>query len=221
MDIAFLELAHRCAPGIEIPLPTLAAVVSVESGFAPLSIRVDGRQIEPVPKTKGEAVAVAVGLMDEGKSVALGLGGLSSEKLSRAGLSIVDAFDACRNLAGLAALLDSEFAGARRTGLANAAAERVAVLKYGGKSLSTVGTGYDIRITEARSKLGTDLSTIVVLEVDPPPAPIARREVQPTEPPALPSTAAVPPKAVPAWDVFGGAGTRSSVLVFTQQEKLK
>ena len=63
MDIAFLELAHRCAPGIEISLPTLAAIISVESGFAPLSIRIDGRRIEPTPKSKGEAVAVAVGFM--------------------------------------------------------------------------------------------------------------------------------------------------------------
>ena len=134
MDIAFLELAHRCAPGIEISLPTLAAVISVESGFAPLSIRVDGRRIEPTPKSKGEAVAVAVGLMDEGKTVALGLGGMESSKLSRAGLSIVDAFDACRNVAGLAQLLDRDFVAARMAGHADAAAERVALLKYDGKS---------------------------------------------------------------------------------------
>ena len=65
MDIAFLELAHRCAPGIEISLPTLAAIISVESGFAPLSIRIDGRRIEPTPKSKGEAVAVAVGFIHD------------------------------------------------------------------------------------------------------------------------------------------------------------
>lgn len=221
MDIAFLELAHRCAPSIEISLPTLAAVISVESGFAPLSIRVDGRRIEPMPKTMGEAVAVAVGLMDEGKSVALGLGGIDSSKLSRAGLSIIDAFDACRNVTGLAALLDRDFSAARKAGHTDTAAERVALLKYSGKPSPTSGAGYDVRIAEARSKIGSDLSRLVVHDGDPSRTSIARHESPSTEPAALPAPAPAAPKAAPAWDVFGGAGTRASVLVFTQQEKRK
>jgi type IV secretion system protein VirB1 len=221
MDIAFLELAHRCAPGIEISLPTLAAVISVESGFAPLSIRVGGRWIEPAPKSKGEAVAIAVGLMDEGKSVALGLGGIDSDKLSRAGLSIVDAFYACRNVAGLAQLLDREFVVARKAGHAVAAAERIALLKYGGKSADASAPGYDFRVAEARSKLGNDLTGLVVREADPPRAAITRKEAQPIEPSVPPVRAAAAPKAAPAWDVFGGAGTTASVLVFNQQEKRK
>ena len=221
MDIAFLELAHRCAPGIEISLPTLAAVISVESGFAPLTIRVAGQRIEPTPKTKGEAVAVAVGFMDDGKSVALGLGGIDSGKLSRTGLSIVDAFDACRNVAGLAQLLDSELANARKAGHAGAAAERVALLKYGGNAAGGSGAGYDVRVAEARSKLGSDLSAVVVREPGPPRTSIVVREAQPAEPSILPAPSAVAPKPAPVWDVFGAAGTKSSVLVFTQQEKLK
>ena len=221
MDIAFLELAHRCAPGIEISLPTLAAVISVESGFAPLSIRVDGRRIEPAPKTKGEAVAVAVGLMDDGKSVALGLGGIDSARLSRAGLSIVDAFDACRNVAGLAQLLDRDLAAARRAGHAGAAAERVALLKYGGNSAGGSGAGYDVRVAEARGKIGSDLTTLVVREPGQPRPSIIAREVQPTELLVVAPPAAAPPKPAPVWDVFGAAGTKSSVLVFTQQEKFK
>ena len=221
MDIAFLELAHRCAPGIEISLPTLAAVISVESGFAPLSIRVDGRRVEPAPKTKGEAVAIAVGFMDDGKSVALGLGGIDSGKLSRAGLSIVDAFDACRNVAGLAQLLDSELASARKVGPAGAAAERVALLRYGSNAASGSGAGYDVRVAEARSKLGNDLTTLVLREPGPPRPSIVVREAQPAELSAVPPPATAPPKPAPVWDVFGAAGTKSSVLVFTQQEKLK
>ncbi len=221
MDIAFLELAHRCAPGIEISLPTLAAVISVESGFATLSIRVSGQRVEPMPKTKGEAIAVAVGFMDDGKSVALGLGGIDSGKLSRAGLSIVDAFDACRNVAGLAQLLDSELASARKAGHAGAAAERAALIKYGGNSAGGSGAGYDIRVAEARSKLGSDLSAVVVLEPGPQRPSIVVREAQPAELLAMPSPAAAPPKPAPVWDVFGAAGTKSSILVFTQQEKLK
>ena len=221
MDIAFLERAHRCAPGIEISLPTLAAIISVESGFAPLAIRVSGQRVEPAPKTKGEAVAVAVGFMDDGKSVALGLGGIDSGKLSRAGLSIVDAFDACRNVAGLAQLLDRDLAAARKAGHAGAAAERVALLKYGGNAAGGSGAGYNVRVAEARSKLGSDLSALVVREPGPPRASIVVREAQPAEPSILPAPAAVAPKPAPVWDVFGAAGTKSSVLIFTQQEKLK
>lgn len=221
MDIGFLELAHRCAPGIEISLPTLAAVISVESGFAPLTIHVAGHRIEPTPKTKGEAVAVAVGFMDDGKSVALGLGGIDSARLSRAGVSIVDAFDACRNVAGLAQLLDSELANARKAGHAGAAAERVALLKYGGNSAGGSGAGYDVRVAEARSKVGSDLTALIVREPGPPRMSIVVREAQPAEPSILPAPSAVAPKPAPVWDVFGAAGTKSSVLVFTQQEKLK
>ena len=221
MDIAFLELAHRCAPGIEISLPTLAAVISVESGFAPLMIRVAGQRIEPTPKTKGEAVAVAVGFMDDGKSIALGLGGIDSGKLSRAGLSIVDAFDACRNVAVLAQLLDSELASARKVGHAGAAAERVALLRYGSNAASSSGAGYDVRVAEARSKLGNDLATLVLREPGPPRPSIVVREAQPAELSAVPPPATAPPKPAPVWDVFGAAGTKSSILVLTQQEKLK
>ena len=221
MDIAFLELAHRCAPGIEISLPTLAAVISVVSGFAPLSIRVAGQRIGSTPKTKGEAVAVAVGFMDDGKSVALGLGGIDSARLSRAGLSIVDAFDACRNVTGLAHLLDNELTNARKAGHAGAAAESVALLKYGGNFAGGSGMGYDVRVAEARNKLGRDLTALVVREPGPPRPSIVRAESQPVELLAVPPPAAVPPKPAPVWDVFGAAGTKSSVLVFTQQEKLK
>ena len=184
-------------------------------------IRVGGQRIEPAPKTKGEAVAVAVGFMDDGKSVALGLGGIDSARLSRAGLSIVDAFDACRNVTGLAQLLNGELANARKAGHAGAAAERVALLKYGGISAGGSGAGYDVRVALARSKLGSDLTTLVVREAGSPRPSMAVREAQPVEPLAVPPPAAVPPKPAPVWDVFGAAGTKYSVLVFTQQEKLK
>ena len=158
--------------------------------------------------------------MDDGKSVALGLGGIDSARLSRVGLSIVDAFDACRNVTGLAQLLDSELANARRAGHAGAAAERVALLKYGGNSAGGSGAGYDVRVAEARSKLGADLSRLVVREADRLRASITRDELLPVEPSAPPASA-VPAKEAPAWDVFGAARTKSTVLVFTQPEKLK
>jgi hypothetical protein len=124
-------------------------------------------------------------------------------------------------VAGLVQLLDRDLVAARKVGHADAAAERVAVLKYSGKSSGGSGVGYDVRVAEARSKLGSDLTTLVVRDTDPPRASIDSSEAEPAEPSTLPAPAAVPPTAVPAWDVFGTAGTRSSVLVFTQQEKLK
>ena len=69
--------------------------------------------------------------------------------------------------------------------------------------------------------LGSDLTTLVVREPGPLRPSSVVREAQPVEPLAVPPPAAVPPKPAPVWDVFGAAGTKSSVLVFTQQEKLK
>jgi len=219
MDIAFLELAHRCAPGIEMSLPTLAAVISVESGFAPLTVSVNGHRIEPVPKTKGEAIAVAVGLMDEGKPVALGLGGLSREQLSQAGLGIVDAFDPCRNLVGLARLLDRDLATARSQGHSGVAAERAALLQFAGTPPGGSSAGYDVQIAEARIKLSNDLSRLVVRETDPPTALVASNTPHPPDLPPFQTTAAM--AATLTWDVFAGGSTASSILVFNNGEKLK
>ena len=221
MDIAFLELAHRCGPGIEMSLPTLAAVISFESGFAPLNVSVDGHRIGPAPKSKGEAIAVAVGLMDEGKPVALGLGGLSREQLSQAGLGIVDAFDPCRNLAGLAQLLDRDLATARSQGHSGLSAERAALLQFAGTSSGGSGSGYDVQIAEARAKLGDDLSHLVVRETDPPTALVASSTPRPAELPPFQTTTTAAMAATLTWDVFAGGSTASSILVFNNEEKLK
>ena len=220
MDIAFLELAHRCAPGIEMSLPTLAAVINVESGFAPLNVTVNGHRIGPVPKSKGEAIAVAVGLMDEGKAVALGLGGLSREQLSQAGLGIVDAFDPCRNLAGLARLLDRDLATARSQGHAGAAAERVALLQFAGIPSGGSSPGYDVQIAEARVELGNDLGRLAVRETDPPTALAASSTTRPAELPPFQTTTTAAIVSTLTWDVFAGGSTASSILVFNQEEKL-
>jgi type IV secretion system protein VirB1 len=50
MAVAFMDLAQNCAPMVEIR--TLAAVISLESGFKPFAIRINsGPPLERQPLT--------------------------------------------------------------------------------------------------------------------------------------------------------------------------
>ena len=94
MPVAFLDLAQNCAP--QIATETIAAVVSVESGFQPFAIRINtDRPLAEQPKTRAEAIETATTLIAEGHDIDLGLAGINSGNLGRLGLSVSDTFDFC------------------------------------------------------------------------------------------------------------------------------
>ena len=104
-------LAARCAPST--PTSALVSIAQVESGLAPLAIRINhsgGRVLSPADKAS--AIASAQALIDQGRNVDLGLAQINSRNLGWLGLSVADAFDPCRNLAAAAQILDRGYAEA-------------------------------------------------------------------------------------------------------------
>jgi type IV secretion system protein VirB1 len=121
---AFLDLAQRCAPQVQVEV--LAAVASVESGLNPYAVRINSdHPLKAQPTTKAEAIEVAAALVSAGKDVDLGLGGVNVSDLRRLGLSIAEAFDSCRSLNATGHLLNGYYRAAMRSGASPAEAERL------------------------------------------------------------------------------------------------
>ncbi|WP_408914469.1 hypothetical protein [Brucella pseudogrignonensis] len=161
MAIGFVELAQQCAPMMNAE--KLAAIVSVESNFNPLNIRIYTSEVAaPPPKTRTEAVAFISALRCRGEDADLGLGGLSLQALDELGLSVSDAFDPCRNLAATGRLIESYYAAARLEG--SDAPEQVSLWSYSGRGDPEPGriTGYDKLIEQQQSKLRYQLKSLSI-----------------------------------------------------------
>ena len=222
MPIAFLDLAEHCAP--QIPVETLAAIVSVESGFQPFAIRINSDYpLAEQPTTSSDAIATATMLIAEGHNADLGLSGINSDTLGQLGLSVSDTFDLCRNLEAGATLLDGYYRQAVQAGATTVTAETAMLQAYFGNGDASLGqtAGYDQRVLGERTRLTGRLEDIQIDETQTMALPDGRGAGgQPTV--EYGSTGAEPHRlqdAAPPWDVFN-SGRQSSVLVFSngQQE---
>jgi type IV secretion system protein VirB1 len=109
-SLTFATLITACAPLVH---PTTAhALVAVESGFNPHAIGVVHGALERQPRSAPEAVATAVTLQAEGRNFSIGLAQINVGNLKPLGLTIHEAFDACRNLSAMQAILGACFDGA-------------------------------------------------------------------------------------------------------------
>ena len=79
----FLTLAARCAPRVDAH--TLAALVSVESGYNPYAIGVVGARLVRQPASLDEALATVGNLTRLGYNFSLGLGQVNRYNLTRFG----------------------------------------------------------------------------------------------------------------------------------------
>ncbi len=95
----FTQLATTCAPHVAVE--TLAAVARTESGFDAFAMHdnTTGRTFHPA--TREEAIALATELIVVDRhSVDLGLMQINSLNFPSLGMTVTDAFDPCRSLAG-------------------------------------------------------------------------------------------------------------------------
>jgi type IV secretion system protein VirB1 len=223
MPVAFLELAQQCAP--QIAPETLAAIVSVESGFQPFVIRINSdHPLADQPKSRSEAIEAATILIAEGHDIDLGLAGINSGNLGRLGLSVSDAFDFCLNLKASASLLDGYYQVALQGGATSGQAETVMLRSYYGHGDTSVGemVGYDRKVSAEGKRLAERLETIEIAEgrANEPAPRERRREATATSTGTIPGEMAEEraQKEAPRWDVFN-PGRRSSVLVFSNEQK--
>lgn len=212
MAPAFLELADRCAPAVQVEL--LAGVISLESRFNPLNIRINGgRPLASQPTSKAEAIELATTLIAEHQNVQIGLGGIGTGELQKLGISVSNAFDPCLNLKATAFLLDGYYRLAVRAGAGAEQAEKVMLQSYYGRNDPSIGAmiKYDARVRREARHLRASLSFLVVTTIGD----------QDTDADSKPGDRALssPPRQISPtvdsafWDVFG-FGQRSAVLVF-------
>lgn len=239
MGEGFLSIAHQCAPMTEPA--ELAAIVSIESGFDPLAIRINSDKVLiKQPRSKVEAIEIATSLQIDGQDPDLGLGGLSLQSLNQLGLSIADAFDPCKNLAATGQLLSSYYASARAA--SNENPKQMALWKFFGRGDPEPGriTGYDELIAQKQATLRSNLNELTLSTGRTPALPArngnANRPVamvdEGTDPSLEPegrdprqvsawesATSPAPAKAVSAsWDVFSSAAQSQAIIFNRQQE---
>ncbi len=109
----FAQISATCAPGDSVA--TLASVAKTESGFDTLAIHDNTAGVTFQPTNEDQARALAHSLIvGRGHSVDLGLMQINSANFQRIGLSIDDAFDACRSLSAGARILKDGYQQALR-----------------------------------------------------------------------------------------------------------
>lgn len=230
MTVLFLELAETCAPTMSSDI--LAAVVSMESGFAPLAIRInsDHRNAD-LPRNVAEAAESAARLITAGQSIDLGLGAVSPSDLESMGMSIADGFDPCTNLKATAQLLKQYRIAAHRAGFQETELDAVMVRAYFGRGEPRIGeiVGYDHRVEEERRRLKPRLADLALNDAPagvflPPHRTPHGGDIDPMPNENVSLDGAknalrvqpLAPGVGGNWDVFGSKAA-SSVLVFSEQ----
>jgi len=125
----FHDLSLECAPWVAPQ--TMAAIVKTESQFNPLAININGgAKLERQPTSKTEAVVTAKWLIANHYNVDMGLGQVNSANLAKTNLSVEDAFDACKNLAAAATILQWSYESASKKVSGEQAALHAAISAY-------------------------------------------------------------------------------------------
>lgn len=203
---AAVALAQACAPSVAPE--TLLSVAQAESRLDPLTIGVNGRPHQALhPRSQAEATALANALLRRGRNLDLGLTQINARNLPGLGLTVADAFDPCRNLAGGGAVLSRAYlAAARRpTGAGPALTQALSAYNTGDPERG-LRNGYVARVYRAAAQVVPAISTAPAASTAPATGPADPHGVVVLER-AVPS----PPAAVPV-DVFA---RRSTLLVWS------
>ena len=226
----FIDLAAQCAPSVSPDL--LAAIATVECGLQPLSSY--SATTKDVPASVGIGVAFVIGQLDAGNDVAIGLMGLDARSLPSEGISYVQAFEACSNLAVAGRILDAIGKAAEKMGLSLSSAERHMLRVYAARSLARKETpdAFAERVLVEKRHLQTDLPRLAInggVEAKPEgplgetpnvplPAEVRTTASRRVELSARALGRSVPSETVsePSWNVYGGERL-SRMVVFSKQ----
>lgn len=191
----FTQLAASCAP--HVAGETLAAVARTESGFDAFAIHdnITGRTFKP--GTREEAIALATELVVmERHSVDLGIMQINSLNFPSLGMTITDAFDPCRSMAGADRVLVQAYV-APAPGSDQQAALHQALSRYNtGDPARGVANGYVRRVQASAEVVVPAIRLRGDGDAGPAPAPVGGNApvlVQPLPPPPA------------SWDVYGQA----------------
>lgn len=189
-----LQLIGACAP--TVAPTTLASVLRAESGFDPNLLHVNGAGGGDIhPATQADAIVQAIELVVvQRKSVDLGLSQLNSVNLQALGLSVAEALDPCKNLAGAAKVLSAGYRAASQAQPDPQQALRMALSAYNTGSPSRgFANGYVGKVEQAAQYVVPAIAVDGVTAPAIRPAPLSR--LQPVQSETLP----------PSWDAFAMA----------------
>jgi type IV secretion system protein VirB1 len=209
--VAFGTLALQCAPAVALDL--LAALVAVESGFDALAINASG--VVQTHAQVGMAVAGAVDAGQQGGDFGVGLAGVRFADLPVLGLSVGEAFDACKNLTAFEGVVRSRFEAADRKGFGPSAADKFVIRsswRPDGRFVSS--EAFEKAVQAERGRVSVHAKIIVRGAVMPPGGQAGATGAQPAKSEsasvATIAVAAVPPapsvreRKPAAWEVFPG-----------------
>ena len=142
-----LALTMACAP--QVDAATARALVAVESGFNPHAIGVVGGVLDRQPRTVGEARATATALQQQGWDFSVGLAQINQRNFDRLGLTLASAFDPCKNLRAMQAVLGECFDRAGQLSPPKVAIRQALSCYYSGNFFTGFDHGYVRRVVAA------------------------------------------------------------------------
>lgn len=185
----FVQLAAACAPTVHVD--TLAAIARTESRFHAHAINDNTARRAYKPATRSEAVATASTLRRRGHSLDLGLMQINSANLGRLGMSIPDAFEPCRNIAGGARVLSDFFRQQPRSDDSQATLRRALSGYNTGSSSRGLANGYVGRVLASAELVVPAIRTSGAAVIDERAGQGAQQQPSPQPP--------------PSWDVWANA----------------
>lgn len=102
--------AALLACAINVHPVTTKAVISVESGFDPLALNINGLVgPKPHPSSVEDAARIARSFIERGYRVDIGLMQIDSDNLPKLGVTIEQALDPCKNVSAGATILQADY----------------------------------------------------------------------------------------------------------------
>ena len=193
---AFAQLAAACGPTVHVD--TLAAVARTESSFNTLAVGDNSAGRSYSPAGPQQAVVIATALLRQGHSIDLGLMQVNSKNLRGLGMSVAEAFDACKSLAAGARILVEGYRSPG-VGVDPQPAIMRALSHYNtGNPVRGFANGYVRRVQVSAQQIVPAIrvgGTVQPVAIGPEGG--SEREGPPPQPPAPPT-----------WDVYGTARYR-------------
>jgi len=193
---AFTQLALTCGPSVHVD--TLASVARAESSFNTLAIGDNTAHRSYAPASLEQAIQTANALIARGHSLDLGVMQINTKNLRGLRMSVADAFDACKSMAGGSRVLVE---GYRPAGSEDSQVTLLRALSHynTGNQQRGFTNGYVRRVQYAAQQVVPAIrlggSPIVVA------GPEGGEGAVVVQPPA-------PPPAPPSWDMYASARYR-------------
>ncbi|UZO95032.1 Attachment mediating protein VirB1 (plasmid) [Roseomonas mucosa] len=193
---AFAQIAAAC--GSSVHVDTLAAIARTESQFNTLAIGDNTTGRSYAPTSPEQAIATATTLLAQGHSIDMGLMQVNSANLRGLRMSVADAFDACKSVAGGARVLVEGYR-APGAGQDTQPALLRALSHYNtGSQQRGFTNGYVRRVQVSAQEV------VPAIRLGGPGGPVVVGPEGGSEAAAPPP----PPPAPPSWDVYGNARYR-------------